>query len=95
MAEPTFLPSHTFPANILRTLVSINAVIAVGTSVGNLEGTTKLLLAIKPQCCELGFRKNVVMRILAIQFGAFHWVEIIHVASPWREIFHRKPQVYD
>jgi len=82
MHEFTLLPSKTFPTNILRALMSINAIITIRTHLTMLIGATKLFLAIISQRPELRGSQIMIVRILAVGFRAFQGIEIEHVTCP-------------
>jgi hypothetical protein len=91
MNQLALLPRRTFTVDSIWTFVTINAVLPVLTSIRRLKRSTNLFFAVESQRRELDFGENVIVRILAIGLGTFHRIEVKHVASPWREIFNRKP----
>ena len=93
MHKFTFLPSIAFPANALRTLMSINTIDTIRTSFTLLKSPTQLLLTIISQRFQLRSRQDMVMGVLAIDFGTSERVEIEHVTCSGRKMFNRKPDV--
>jgi hypothetical protein len=66
MNQLALLPGPTFTVDIFGTFVTVNAVLAVLTSIRSLKRPTNLLFAIESQRRKLDFGEDVIVRIFAI-----------------------------
>jgi hypothetical protein len=68
MNQFALLPCCTFPTDIIKTFVAVDAIVAILTTVGLLKGSTNLLFTVESQRRKLYFGKSVVVGILTIGF---------------------------